>query len=70
MSHNISIQNFPSMTAIKILFDLQFFKELAFRLCLNNIYPMQGFFQDFGNMTHTHGIGNVSGVLLKIGKNA
>ena len=28
-----------------------------------------GFFpQDFGNMTHTHGIGNFSGVLLKIRK--
>jgi hypothetical protein len=26
------------------------------------------FFQDFGNMTHTHGIGNFSDVLLKIGK--
>jgi hypothetical protein len=26
------------------------------------------FFQDFGNMTHTHGIGNYSGVLLKIGE--
>jgi hypothetical protein len=28
------------------------------------------FFQDFWNMTHTHGIGNFSNVLLKIGKNA
>jgi hypothetical protein len=27
------------------------------------------FSQDFGNMTHTHGIGNFSDVLLKIGKN-
>jgi hypothetical protein len=26
------------------------------------------FFQDFGNMIHTHGIGNFSGVLLKIEK--
>jgi hypothetical protein len=24
--------------------------------------------QDFGNMTHTHGIGNFSDVLLKIGE--
>jgi hypothetical protein len=29
------------------------------------------FFQDyFGNMTHTHGIGNFSSILLKLGKNA
>jgi hypothetical protein len=26
------------------------------------------FFQDFGNTTHTHGIGNFSAVLLKIGE--
>jgi hypothetical protein len=31
---------------------------------------IQDFFQDFGNMTHTHGIGNFSDVLLKIGENA
>jgi hypothetical protein len=32
--------------------------------------PKPGFFiQDFGNMTHTHGIGNFSDVLL-LGKNA
>jgi hypothetical protein len=29
--------------------------------------PEQFFFQDFGNMTHTHEIGNYSDVLLKIG---
>jgi hypothetical protein len=29
---------------------------------------IQGFFKDFGSMTHTHGIGNFSGILLKIGK--
>jgi hypothetical protein len=32
--------------------------------------PTRNFFQDFGNTTHTHGIGNFSCVLLKIGKNA
>jgi hypothetical protein len=26
------------------------------------------FFQDFGNMTHAHGIGNFSDVSLKFGK--
>jgi hypothetical protein len=31
---------------------------------------LRDFFQDFGNMTYNHGIGNFSGVLLKIGKNA
>jgi dUTPase len=25
----------------------------------------QGFFQDFGNITHTHGIGNFSNILFK-----
>jgi hypothetical protein len=29
---------------------------------------LRDFFQDFGNMTHTHGIGNFSSILLKIGK--
>jgi hypothetical protein len=29
---------------------------------------IRDFFQDFGNMTHTHDIGNFSVVLLKIGK--
>jgi hypothetical protein len=33
-----------------------------------NFYILQGFFPGFGNMTHTHGIGNFSDVLLKIGE--
>jgi hypothetical protein len=45
-----------------MLFGLRKMKEIV-------AYPTSGiFFQDFGNMTHTHRIGNFSGVLLKIGE--
>jgi hypothetical protein len=31
-------------------------------------FQFRDYFQDFGNTTHTHGIGNFSRVLLKVGE--
>jgi hypothetical protein len=42
-----------------------FYKYLAKKYA-----KFRDFFQYFGNMTHTHAIGNFSSALLKIGKNA